>query len=197
MHILSHLRERSLQRYRMTPLVFQGEARVDIEEILIADMKQSQMETSIQAPFITEIDFILRIRRPFMRHMSIGTIHTDGIHLSTTSTSHIVKLHHCLWTEEMHRVVMTETDMMTWIRTIIECRAISGIIDSRSIAMLQMTPHPFFLGLWIDFPVIIQGIEFGTVMGIYSREVSKELRREQIIPVQSCIEVSPIELRLR
>ena len=35
MHILSHLRERSLQRYRMTPLVFQGEARVDIEEILM------------------------------------------------------------------------------------------------------------------------------------------------------------------
>lgn len=47
MHILSHLRERSLQRYRMTPLVFQGEARVDIEEILIADMKQSQMETGM------------------------------------------------------------------------------------------------------------------------------------------------------
>ena len=41
MHILSHLRERSLQRYRMAPLVFQGEARVDIEEVLIADMKQS------------------------------------------------------------------------------------------------------------------------------------------------------------
>ena len=41
MHILSHLRERSLQRYRMAPLVFQGEARVDIEEVLIANMKQS------------------------------------------------------------------------------------------------------------------------------------------------------------
>ena len=176
MHILSHLRERSLQRYRMTPLVFQGEARVDIEEVLVADMKQSQMEASIQAPFIIEIDFILRIRRPFMRHMPIGTIHTDGIHLNTTSTSHIVKLHHRLRTEEMHRVVMTETDMMTWIRTIIECRAISGIIDSRSIAMLQMAPHPFIFVLWIDFPVIIQRIKFGTVMGIYSREVSKELR---------------------
>ena len=136
MHILGHLRERSLQRYRMTPLVFQCEARVYIEEILVADMKQSQMEASIQAPFITEIDFILRIRRPFMRHMPIGTIHTEGIHLSITSTTHIVKLHHCLRTKEMHRVVMAEADMMTGIRTIIESRAITGIIDSRSIAML-------------------------------------------------------------
>ena len=60
-----------------------------------------------------------------------------------------------------------------------------------------MAIHHFFLGLWIYLPIIIQRIKLGTVMGIYSSEVGKEFRREQIIPIQSHIEVSPVELRLR
>ena len=81
MHILGHLSKGSLQRHLIAQLIFQGKTWVDIQEVLITDMKKAHIEANIHTPVAVDIDFILCVCRPLMRHMTITTIHSDGINL--------------------------------------------------------------------------------------------------------------------
>jgi lysophospholipase L1-like esterase len=81
MHILGHLSKGSLQRHLIAQLIFQGKTWVDIQEVLVTDMKKAHIEANIHTPVAVDIDFILCVYRPLMRHMTITTIHSDGINL--------------------------------------------------------------------------------------------------------------------
>ena len=41
----------------------------------------TNIEANIHTPVAVDIDFILCVCRPLMRHMTITTIHSDGINL--------------------------------------------------------------------------------------------------------------------
>jgi hypothetical protein len=62
-------------------MIFQGKTWVDIQEVLVTDMKKAHIEANIHTPVAVDIDFILCVYRPLMRHMTITTIHSDGINL--------------------------------------------------------------------------------------------------------------------
>ena len=94
----------------------------------------------------------------------------------------------------MHGEIMSKTNMVKGVGMVVKLRTIPQIIDSRTITMLKMIDLRILVCCWIHTALIIQGIEFGAIVRIYCRKVGEELGREQVVPVESHIEVPHVNL---
>ena len=126
-----------------------------------------------------------------MCHILVMTVARNGVSLCHTFALIAVKTAVGLWLEAVISIVMTETNVMTWVWTEVECRTIAKVVDRRTIAMWG-DYQSFYLSIFHHLPFVWARYRW-TVVRINGCEVSKELWWELVIPVECSIEVAPME----
>ena len=92
-------------------------------------MEDIRIHTAVEAPLLVEHHFVFGIEGQLMCHILVMTVARNGVSLCHTFALIAVKTTGGLWLEAVISIVMTETNVMTWIWTEVESCSIAKVID--------------------------------------------------------------------